>query len=69
MRDEINQVFEPLCVDMETASIAYVCYVNHIPFIVIRSIPNTTEHRGVDGFDKNCIKASEISMQVVTSML
>lgn len=54
---------------MEIASIAYVCYVNHIPFIVIRSIPNTTEHRGVDRLDKNCIKVSERSMQVVTSML
>lgn len=69
MRNEINQIFEPLCVDMEIASIAYVCYVNHIPFIVIRSIPNTTEHRGVDRLDKNCIKVSERSMQVVTSML
>lgn len=69
MRDEINQIFEPLCVDIEIASIAYVCYVNHIPFIVIRFISDTTEHRGVDEFDKNCIKVSEISMQEVTSML
>lgn len=69
MRDEINQTFKPLCVDMETASIAHVCYVNQIPFIAIRSITDTAEHSGVDEFDKNCIQASEISMQVVTSML
>lgn len=68
-RDEINTRFDPLCVDMETASIAHVCYVNGIPFIAIRSITDTEEHCGVDVFEENCEKASILSMEVVSKML
>ena len=43
-RQKINQEFAPLTVDMETASIAHVCYVNRIPFLSIRCITDTAEH-------------------------
>lgn len=42
-RDEIIKKYNPLCVDMETASIAHVCYVNAIPFVAIRTISDTSE--------------------------
>ena len=38
---------------METASIAHVCYVNKIPFLSIRCITDTAEHKGVENFEKN----------------
>ena len=31
-RDSINQRYAPLSVDMETASVAHVCYANKVPF-------------------------------------
>lgn len=31
-RTEINEKYAPLSVDMETVSIAHVCYVNNVPF-------------------------------------
>ena len=68
-RDEIAASFEPLAVDMETASVAHVCYVNAIPFIVIRSITDTPDARGVNTFEFNCQKASDTSMQVVCALL
>lgn len=34
----INKEFDAYACEMEGASIAHVCYLNHIPFIVIRSI-------------------------------
>ena len=40
-RQEINEKFRPLTVDMESASVAHVCYVNKIPFISIRTITDT----------------------------
>ena len=49
-RQKINQEFAPLTVDMETASIAHVCYVNRIPFISIRCITDT------DGLPKIVLK-------------
>jgi adenosylhomocysteine nucleosidase len=38
MSKKINNKFKALCVEMEGASIAQVCYLSHIPFLVIRSI-------------------------------
>ena len=36
-REAINDVYSPLSVDMETASIAHVCHVNKIPFKIGRA--------------------------------
>ena len=68
-RNEINKIFEPLSVDMETASIAHTCYVNKIPFIAIRCITDTATHSGVENFDKNCLIASEISKDIVIELI
>lgn len=38
MKEKIRKKFQSDCVEMEGASIAQVCYLNKIPFIVIRSI-------------------------------
>lgn len=68
-RNEINTNFSPLCVDMETASVAHVCYVNKIPYIAVRTITDTAEHSGTDAFEMNCDKASKISANIVKAML
>lgn len=68
-RDEIDELFSPLSVDMETASVAHVCYVNRIPFISVRSITDTAKHSGESAFELNCDKASLISANFVKSML
>ena len=69
LRESINEKFSPLSVDMETASIAHVCYVNEIPFIAIRSITDTADHAGTENFEKNCKEASVISKDVVLDFL
>lgn len=68
-RSEINQKYNPLCVDMETASIAHVCYANSLPFIAIRSISDTEERSGVESFEENCDTASANSFEVVKLLL
>lgn len=68
-RREINSIFEPLSVDMETASIAHVCYVNSKPFISIRTITDAAKHTGAENFDKNCAAASCISKDIVLELL
>lgn len=68
-RTEINRTFTPLAVDMETAGIAHVCYVNKIPFIAIRTITDTAEHSGIENFEKNCETASQISAEIVVDLL
>lgn len=68
-RREIINRFNPLCVDMETASIAHVCYVNGIPFIAIRSITDTGEESGVETFERNCVFASKNSIEILKRLL
>ncbi len=55
--------------DMETASIAHVCYVNRIPFLAIRCITDTARHSGVGCFEENCAKASAIAKDITVALL
>lgn len=68
-REEINEQFAPLTVDMETGSIAHVCYVNQVPFIAIRSITDTPSHSGSEYFEENCEKASVIAKEITVALL
>lgn len=68
-RDEINRNYAPLSVDMETVSMAHVCYVNHIPFLSVRTITDTADHKGIENFEKNCEAASKRSAEIVIGIL
>ena len=68
-RGGINGKFAPLSVDMETAAIAHVCYVNRVPFIAIRSITDNADHDGSEFFEMNCEKASAIAKDVTLALL
>lgn len=68
-RELINSKYAPLSVDMETASVAHVCYVNKITFIAVRTITDTSSHSGIEEFEKNCDKASQISANLVKCIL
>lgn len=68
-RQAINQQFAPLSVDMESASIAHVCYVNHIPFLAIRCMTDTETHSGAGHFEENCDKAAGIAKDVTVAVL
>lgn len=68
-RQAINDAFAPLTVDMETASIAHVCYVNRIPFIAIRCVTDTADHSGTGCFEENCPKASAIAKDITLALL
>ena len=68
-RQKIYDKFAPLTVDMETASIAHVCYVNSIPFISIRCVTDTATHSGIDNFEENCTKASIIAKSITVALL
>lgn len=68
-REEIIERFDPLTVDMESGSIAHVCYVNNIPFIAIRSVTDTAAHSGLAHFEENCRRASIIAKDITVALL
>ena len=63
-RDVIIDRFNPLCVDMETAGAAHVCFLNGVPFIALRSITDTADDSGFDTFETNVKIASQNSFEV-----
>ena len=68
-RSEINRIFAPLSVDMETAAVAHACYVNQKPFLAVRTITDTADHQAAASFEENCKRAAEISAEFVKTML
>ncbi len=63
-RDVIIDRFNPLCVDMETAGAAHVCFLNSVPFVALRSITDTADDSGFDTFETNVKIASQNSFEV-----
>ena len=68
-REEINQTYAPLSVDMETTSIAQVCHANAVPFLSIRTITDTAAHAGIEYFEANCEAASERAAEITLGLL
>ena len=48
---------------------AHVCYVNRIPFAAIRTVTDTADHSGMEHFEENCARASEIARDITLAML
>lgn len=67
--DQINRRYAPLCVDMETASVAHVCYVNRIPFVAVRTMTDVPRDGDEAAFEANCDRASQLSAEIVWQML
>ena len=52
MGEKIRSKFDALCVEMEGASIAQVCYLSHIPFVILRSISDVPNNDNVITYEE-----------------
>jgi len=68
-RADIIARHSPLTVDMETAAMAHVCYVNAVPFISVRTVTDMASAGGMDDFLSNVKSASQKSMDFVAALL
>lgn len=68
-RRRIVETFDPLSVDMESGAVAHVCYVNHVPFLAVRTITDTAEYAGEEIFEQNCRQAAALSKDFVLRLL
>lgn len=59
MSTKINKKFNALAVEMEGASIAQVCFLNHIPFLVIRSISDIPGKNNTMVYEEFLIESSK----------
>lgn len=68
MSEKINRKFQALCVEMEGASIAQVCYLCKIPFLVLRSISDVPNNDNVVTYEE-FLKSSSSKIALVMKKL
>jgi adenosylhomocysteine nucleosidase len=66
---KIQEVYNPLCVDMESCSIAHISYINDLPFIIFRSISDNADEGATISYEEFESKAAYNSAKVVLRML
>ncbi len=52
VKNRLKSDFNALCVEMEGAAIAHVCFLNDIKFLVIRSISDLADSSGDEDYDR-----------------
>lgn len=72
MGNKINTKFNALCVEMEGASIAQVCHLSKVPFLILRSIsdvPNNDNVITYEEFLENSCNTIAIAMKNILNVL
>ncbi len=70
MGEKIHNKFNALCVEMEGASIAQVCYLCKVPFLVIRSISDSPYQKNNKlTYDEFLIKSSKIVAKFLNNLI
>ena len=69
MAKKIHNKFNALCVEMEGASIAQVCYLCNIPFLIIRSISDTPNNDNAITFDEFLKISSDKVAKVMVKLI
>ena len=69
MSQKINSKFNALCVEMEGASIAQVCYLSHVPFLIIRSISDVPNNNNVVTYEEFLCSSCKVVAKVMNELL
>ena len=69
VKAKIAENFAPACVEMEGAAIAHACYLNNVPFVILRCMSDMADDLSSNGYDFNEPVAAELSARVVEKMV
>ena len=69
MSEKINKKFNALCVEMEGASIAQVCFLSHLPFLVIRSISDVPNNDNVITYEEFLNSSCKVVASAMSKIL
>lgn len=69
MSQKINSKFNALCVEMEGASIAQVCYLSHVPFLIIRSISDVPNNNNVITYEEFLTSSCKVVAKAMNELL
>ena len=57
--------FQGFCTEMEGASIGHTCYVNNVPFVIIRAMSDKANGTAHSNFQEFTIKAAKNSSDLI----
>ncbi len=69
VKASIVKTCAPACVEMEGAAIAHACYVNNIPFLIIRCMSDMADDVGETTYNFNEEAAAVLSAKLVQKMV
>lgn len=65
VKAKIRENVDPACVEMEGAAIAHTCYLNKIPFVIVRCMSDMADDLSSNGYEFNESIAAEMSAKLV----
>lgn len=65
----IRTLCNPACVEMEGAAIAHACYLNKVPFLIIRCISDMADDGGESTYSFNEDTAAKMSAELVLKLI
>lgn len=68
-KKQLKEDFDGLCTEMEGAAIANTCFINDVPFIVLRAISDMADDGGHMTYEEFKEKAAEESTKIVLNFV
>lgn len=71
LRRKLNRKFSALACEMEGGSIGHVCYVNHTPFCILRSISDddSSENGAAQEYQSFAESAAKKAIEIITAFI
>jgi adenosylhomocysteine nucleosidase len=69
LKEQIRTNCSPACVEMEGTAIAHACYLNKVPFVIIRCMSDMADDTGETTYSFNDETAANLSAALVRKML
>lgn len=66
---QLYQQYKGLCTEMEGAAVAQVCYMNDIPFLIVRTMSDKANHSAEVNFIEFAKKAADRSYLIVDKII
>lgn len=64
-KDFITKTFNGICCEMEGASIGHICFLNDVPFVVLRAISDGADENSHMNYPEFCAMAAENTVKVL----
>lgn len=68
-KQELVECFDAIVCEMEGASIGHVCYVNKVPFAVLRAISDNGDENSENDYFTSLTKASNVALALMDAYL